>query len=138
MMLSQDYKMRLLLISNFDIAALDLKITENMDFSVFTKIFFPRYSFEEIESIIDSNLGHDMGNLEQNYKLSKLDKIYKFCLPGLGHIFHNLNDLLYHMRNNVEFASCDYIRNEKTFNALQASKDPNFVKTIEKKEMNKM
>lgn len=138
MMLAQDFKMRLMLVSNFDIAALDLKITENMDFSVFTKIFFPRASYEDIESIIDSNLAEDNENLRRNYKLSRLDKIYKICLPGLGHQFHNLNDLLYHMRNNVEFASDDYITREKRFNVSQAAKDPYHVKTKPKKDMDKM
>jgi len=138
MILAEDFKMRLMIVSNFDIAALDLKITENMDFSVFTKIFFPRTSYEDIESIIDSHLAEDNQKLRLNYKLSRLDKIYKICLPGLGHQFHNLNDLLFHMKNNVEFASYHYITNEKRFNASQAAKDPNYVKIKPKKDIDKM
>ncbi len=128
MILSEDFKMRLLLVSNFDLSGLDLKIIENMDFTVFTKIYFPRFSYEEIETIIDNNLANDFGSLEENYKLSKLDKTYKYCLPVLGYNFHNLNDLLYNMRNNVEFASLNYIRKEKVFNILQSGKSFRFNK----------
>ena len=138
MMLAQDHKMRLMLVSNFDIAALDLKITENMDFSVFTKIFFPKPSYEDVNSVIDSHLAEDNKILNQTYKLNKLDKIYKICLPGLGHQFHNLNDSLFHMRNNVEFASNYYTWMEKRFNTLQAALDINHVRTKLKKDMDKM
>lgn len=126
-----------MIVSNFDISALDVKLTENMDFSIFTRIYFPRISYDDIETIIDDNLEGDIGNLEKNYKLSKLDKIYKTCLPSLGYHFHNLNDILFHMKNNVEFASLNYISNEKNFNILQLAKESNFRKE-NLKETNKM
>lgn len=128
--------MRILMISNFDISLCDSKMIENIDLSTFTKLNFPKYSNEDIELIIDEHLIDDIKYEEILFKLKKLDLIYNVCLPGLSFNFYNLNDFLYNMLSNVEFASFNYLMKEKNYHALESAKSlKSYNKTLESGKM---
>ena len=115
--------MKIFLVSNFDITQLDLKIIENINLSSFNKILFPRSSPEDLNDLIENKINKEL------YKLSKLDKIYNFCIPNLSYSFHNLNDFIYNMLSNIEYASRDYWEKETKENFLELG---NEIKIINK------
>jgi hypothetical protein len=115
--------MRIILVSNFDISSLDSSIIENMDFFSFVKLYFPKYEYEDLKEIFDENLKTEGLNIEDIYKLSKLDKIYDNSVKHLNSNFHNLNDFLYLIPQNAKLASHEYRNKEKKFYANLAAKN---------------
>jgi hypothetical protein len=131
--------MRIILVSNFDITSLDSSIIENIDFFSFVKLFFPKYEYEDLKDIFDENLKIEGLNIDDTYKLSKLDKIYNNSVKHLNSNFHNLNDFLFLIPQNARLASHEYRNKEKYFYANFSAKnfcnEKNKIKNVESKNM---
>ena len=122
--------MRIILVSNFDISCIDNKIIEHFELLSFVKLHFPKYEFEDLKDIFDHKLKVDGLELDDIYKLSKLDKIYNSSVKHIESNFHNLNDFLYFIPENAKLASHEYRNKERLFYSNIARRKDIFEKYI--------